>query len=78
METCNGQIIPLTHLKLGIPAKVVSVNRDVAERLSGFGVYPGARIEVHQKYPSFVIRVDEIELALEAKVAQTVRVRPLR
>lgn len=42
------------------------------DRLNSFGVLPGAEIQLHQKRPSFVIRVDETEVAIEREIADEI------
>lgn len=69
---------PLTQLQCGLSALVVEIGEPYRERLAGFGLYPGVEVSLHQIYPSFVIRVDEMELALETEIARAVRVIPRR
>ena len=46
------------------------------ERLTLLGVEPGAEIKLNQKIPSFVVKVDQTEVALDRDVAQEIFVRP--
>ena len=46
------------------------------ERLTLLGVEPGASITLYKKIPSFVIKVDETEVALDQEVAREIFVRP--
>lgn len=46
------------------------------ERLSGLGVTPGSRLHLVQKSPSFVLRVEETEVALDAEIADGIYVVP--
>ena len=46
------------------------------ERLTLSGVEPGAEIKLYQKLPSYVIKVDETEVALDKDVAREIFVRP--
>lgn len=66
--------VPLTQLSESEKAKVVQVDGPEALRLSGFGLYPGVIVRVHQKFPSIVIKTDETELALESEVAGSIKV----
>jgi Fe2+ transport system protein FeoA len=40
-----------------------------------YGLTPGSVLVLQQKRPSFVIRIGETELALEADIAREIRVR---
>lgn len=44
------------------------------ERLMAYGLVQGQTILLVQKYPAFVIRVDETELALDELVAKCIHV----
>jgi Fe2+ transport system protein FeoA len=71
------QPVVLTKLSAAVEAVVVHVDDSVAGRLSGFGLYPGARLRIQQRFPSLVIKTDETEIALERRVASLVTVTPL-
>lgn len=43
--------------------------------LAGMGVLPGASVEVLQRYPAWIVRIDHAELALDDALAGQVRVR---
>jgi len=43
--------------------------------LAVYGMTAGARVTLQQKQPSFVVRVGETELALEADIARQILVR---
>lgn len=45
-------------------------------RLAGFGLYPGMSITVRQTFPSFVVKAEETEVALESGVAEKIQVQP--
>ena len=66
--------VPLTQLPKGCRATVVQIDGSVADYLSGFGLYPGVELKVHQRFPSFVIKADETELAIESDVAMQILV----
>ena len=38
-------------------------------RLFGFGLFPGVEIELLQRFPSYIIRSEQTEIALETAVA---------
>lgn len=45
------------------------------DRLSALGVIPGNRIRLHQKKPSFIIQIDETNIALESSIAAEIFVQ---
>jgi len=70
---------PLTDLRAGEVAQVVSVSSDTESRLhrlGSLGVVPGSAIELQQKHPSFVVKVDETLLAMDRDVASRIYVVP--
>jgi Fe2+ transport system protein FeoA len=50
-------------------------NGERASRLRALGVTPGARVTVLQRFPGFVFRCDETELAVEPAVAHAILVK---
>jgi DtxR family Mn-dependent transcriptional regulator len=71
-------VFPLTELPAGESARITYINTTHHPRLMklfAFGVTPGSRIKVLQKYPSYIIQSDCTELALEEAVAQDIHVR---
>lgn len=67
----------LTTLAALDRAEIIRIEGSEASQLSGFGFYPGAIIQIHQKFPSYIIRTDQTELALETDVACRIWVRRL-
>ena len=67
----------LTHLAVSDRAKIIRIDGADISQLSGFGIYPGAVIQIHQKFPSFIIGTDQTELALETDVASRIWVTRL-
>ena len=62
----------LDDLPVGARARVVAIGEmplRTAARLGGFCILPGAVIELLQRKPAFVLRVEETTVALEAKLA---------
>lgn len=84
-ETLSREVAPLvrpvSELQPGQSGEIAfltpSFHRRL-DRLSSFGILPGSRLSLHQKTPSFVVRVGETELALEAEVAREIFVRAVR
>jgi DtxR family Mn-dependent transcriptional regulator len=72
-------VIPLVNLKVGGNAKIIFITprtKTRLSRLSSLGVIPGSLIHLQQRYPSYVIRVDQSEVALEGDIAREIFVRP--
>lgn len=73
-------VIPLTKLSPGEAGKIVYVlthKHPQLHRLMSLGIIPGVRISVHQISPSFVIQVEETQVALESDIAKEIYVKRL-
>lgn len=73
-------VVPLTSLSPGNKAKIVYVlthKHPQLHKLMSFGIVPGARIVVHQKSPSFIIKVEETQIAFEEEIAREIYVKRL-
>jgi len=67
----------ITELESGKKARVAYINTRSNSRmhqLTQLGIKPGAQIWVHQKYPTFVLRIDNTQIALDESVAQDILV----
>jgi Fe2+ transport system protein FeoA len=65
----------LSELRPGQSCTVVSVETDNAtrqERLSTFGILPGAEITLRQHHPAYVLRVGFTELSIERDIADAI------
>lgn len=72
-------VIPLTDLPAGSECEIVRVesrHRTRTDRLAAYGVTPGTVLTLQQKFPTFVVRVGETNLALDAEIASDILVRP--
>jgi Fe2+ transport system protein FeoA len=58
----------------GVVVRVASEDAGRADRLAALGVTPGAAIRLLQRFPGFVFRCDQTELAVEPDVACTILV----
>lgn len=68
----SGDLFSLPELSEGEHAELVRLTCEKASRrntLAVYGLVPGSRLVLQQKRPSFVVRVGETELALEAEIA---------
>jgi len=66
--------VKLTELRPGEKAKLLFMTPEVELRLFGFGLFPGIEIEMIQRFPSYIIRCEQTEIALETSVASQVTV----
>ena len=76
IKAIGSSVVPLTELKVGDAARVAYVNCEndrQIHRMDGLHIRPGAIIKVHQKYPSHVIECEDATIALDAKIAASVR-----
>ncbi|HRL10786.1 MAG TPA: FeoA domain-containing protein [Aggregatilineales bacterium] len=73
----RSQLRPLSALLPGQSARIVKVSAATAhrqERLSVFGVIPGAKITLQQRKPAYVLRVGFTELSIEYEIADSILV----
>lgn len=78
---CPGDgLLTAKDLRPGDLAEVVGLGESPSRRnnLAVFGLVPGSEVHLLQRYPSFVLRIGETILALDAEVAGdiVVRLRP--
>jgi len=68
--------VPLREVRAGARARVTGIDGDdaIARRLIAYGVAPGARIELMQRTPAYIVRVDATELAFAPEIAAQIRV----
>jgi DtxR family Mn-dependent transcriptional regulator len=82
---CNGErrpieplVIPLAELKVGQGGRIVFITprtKRRLNRLTSYGVIPGSDLTLHQRFPSYVIRIDQTDVALETEIAKEIFVR---
>ncbi|MEW5960726.1 MAG: FeoA family protein [Chloroflexota bacterium] len=71
-------LVPLTHVPAGKTVEVCDTGEMPAHRLtklSIFGLVPGRQVEVLQRRPAPVIRIDETELTLSEDILDQIWVR---
>jgi DtxR family Mn-dependent transcriptional regulator len=69
---------PLTEMDVGDVCRVIHIRPQHHARLDQLGAYglvPDSVIRLHQKRPSFVVQIDETDLALDVDVASDIYVR---
>lgn len=72
-------VTPLVTGEVGQIYKIVFIApkyHALLERLSGLGVIPGAHLRLSQKSPSYLLKVQETEVALDKEIAQGIYVVP--
>lgn len=72
---------PLDQLQRGDRATVVELtsaqHQIELNRLLSMGLVPGSRIELVQRFPTFVVQVGETQLAFDESIAAGIFVRSL-
>lgn len=86
-ECCTGSrrqvapiVIPLDELPVGQEAKIVFITTPHHQRLSrlvNLGVVPGGRFSLHQKRPSYLLKLGSTEIAIDESIAREIYVRKI-
>ncbi|MCM8819443.1 MAG: metal-dependent transcriptional regulator [Candidatus Omnitrophica bacterium] len=79
-EMIESIVVPLTKLSPGSRGKIVYLlthNHPQLHKLMSLGMVPGARIFVHQTFPSFIIQIEETQVALEEDIAKEIYVKKI-
>ncbi len=77
-ELVSRAIVPLTEIESGQTVRIayLTLNEEGRlDRLSSLGVLPGVSVTVDQKFPAFVVRLEETSVAMEKEVARNIYVR---
>jgi DtxR family Mn-dependent transcriptional regulator len=77
-EKIERLITPLSDLETGTRGKIAyitSKKHQRLQRLMAMGVIPGLPLRLLQKYPSFVIQIEETQIALDKELADEIFVR---
>jgi DtxR family Mn-dependent transcriptional regulator len=84
-ECCTGSrrqvapiVIPLNELPVGQEAKIVFITTPHHQRLSrlvNLGVVPGGRFSLHQRKPSYLLKLGSTEIAIDESIAREIYVR---
>ncbi len=77
-KTAHSLITSLDDLEIGEKAEIRFLqpdSHDCTDKLANFGVIPGTVVRLHQKKPSFVIQIDETDLALDDDIARSIYVK---
>ena len=77
-EVVESLVTSLDKIGMGERATVAYIltrNHPLLHKLMSFGIAPGVTIKIHQKSPSYVIQVEETQIALEKEVVGSIYVR---
>jgi Fe2+ transport system protein FeoA len=77
-KTPPGDLFSLAELGEGEEAELVRLVCEKTSRrntLALYGLVPGSKLFLQQKRPSYIVRVGETELALEAEIAREILVK---
>jgi DtxR family Mn-dependent transcriptional regulator len=78
MEEARPLVIPATHLRPEEEATVAYLSSEGQERLSrmaSLGVFPGSRVQLIQRHPTYMLRFGETTLALDEEIVREIYVR---
>lgn len=73
-------VVPIVKLRPGDVGKIVYVlthKHPQLHKLMSLGIVPGVNLSVHQTSPSYVIQVEETQVALEEEIAREIYVKRL-
>lgn len=73
-------VVSLSELKSGMKGKVAYITsrkHPLLAKLASLGIFPGVEIKVHQTFPSFVIQIDQTQVALDKEILKDIYVRKI-
>lgn len=71
-------VTTLNNVKIGKMVKIVYIStreHAILHKFTSYGIIPGAIISVHQKSPTLVIQMRNIQIAIERKIGEEITVR---
>jgi len=77
-EVLESVVTTLDKVEVGetvTVAYILTHNHPRLHKLMSFGIAPGVKIKMHQKHPSYIIQVEETQIALEKEVISDIYVR---
>jgi Fe2+ transport system protein FeoA len=72
------QVMSLIEAEIASLYQIVSIesqNLKRLDRLAVMGILPGGEIKIHQKRPSYVVRVGETDIAMDREVVKDIYVQ---
>lgn len=71
-------VAPATSMEIGEEGRVAYValsDHSLSHQIASLGIAPGVPLRLHQRWPSFVLKCEETEIALEESIAKNIYVR---
>ena len=71
-------VLPLHDFDVGVEGRIVFITpryHGRLDRLGSLGVVPGSVVVLHQKRPSYVLRIGETEIAIDEEIAREIYVK---
>jgi DtxR family Mn-dependent transcriptional regulator len=71
-------VVPLSKIDIAEEVTlsyIVTTNHDYMHKLLSIGMVPGTKLKLHQKFPTYIVKVNETQIALDGEVANLVYVR---
>lgn len=71
-------VVPLSKIDVADEVTlsyIVTTNHDYMHKLLSLGMVPGTKLKLHQKFPTYIVKVNETQIALDAAVANLIYVR---
>ena len=71
-------VVPLSKIDIAEEVTlsyIVTTNHDYMHKLLSLGMVPGTKLKLHQKFPTYIVKVNETQIALDAEVANLIYVR---
>jgi DtxR family Mn-dependent transcriptional regulator len=71
-------VAPASSMEVGEVGRVAYValaDHSLSHQLASLGIAPGVPVRMHQRWPSFVIKCEETEVAIEEAIAKSIFVR---
>ena len=71
-------VVPLSKIDIAEEVTlsyIVTTNHDYMHKLLSIGLVPGTKIKLHQKFPTYIVKVNETQIALDGEVANLIYVR---
>ena len=71
-------VVPLSKVNIAEDVTlsyIVTTNHDYMHKLLSLGMVPGTKLKLHQKFPTYIVKVNETQIALDGEVANLIYVR---
>ena len=71
-------VVPLSRIDIAEEVTlsyIVTTNHDYMHKLLSLGMIPGTKLKLHQKFPTYIVKVNETQIALDGEVANLIYVR---